>query len=92
MSTQTIASGATESSLISVAAGSVIQVFASRPLAMNESVVLQRSPDSGTNWDDVGVAIDSENPSALIAGPGDFRLQKNGITSSSATLVIYRDE
>lgn len=82
-----VASGATESSNISLSAGTTYQFYSSRPLTQNEVVELQRSYDSGTTYVSVGILLGPLHKQAAVTGPGEFKVVKKG----SFDATIYQD-
>jgi hypothetical protein len=75
------------SSYIPVAAGSSIQVFTEPALGHREYVDLYRTGDDATDVI-VGRALSEGDPSAIITGPGKFKL----VLSETAVLTtVYSD-
>lgn len=84
---------AANSALISVAAGSSIQVFTSGGLGPSEVVSVEQSPDDGSTWYPVldpkwgGQFLRQGITRNMLTGPGDFRLAKS--VTSVARAVYY---
>lgn len=86
---------AANSSIITLVAGATIQVYADVDLVGEEVVTLERTYDAGSNFVAVktvreGNFISSDKlltkkvTSAMVAGPGDFRLAKTATVTATA--------
>jgi len=81
------------SGLINLASNTSMQVFSDVGLGAGETVILERSYDSGSNWVRVvdanqrGVVLEDTIQSQIVNGPGDFRLVKS--FTAIPTAVYY---
>lgn len=83
-----------ESTLISIADGSSIQVHLSQPLAGGEYVAVEHTPDDGTTYSPLqdpkwkGNFLRHGVSRNVLAGPGDFKLVKS---ATSNAIAVYYD-
>ena len=89
MATETIASttsGGTSAAYVTVAVGASIQVFTVPTLGFRETVDVIRTHDESEDVF-VGRALSAGEPSAIITGPGKFKVVLS--ETDTATAVYY---
>ena len=91
VATSLIASGTAQATgTLTIAAGASVIVYSDIDLSAGESVVMERTYNSGSNYRPAGAGktlIDNHNREARVIGPGEFRFTKSA--TSEAKQIWY---